>query len=164
MLSQAQIQKIWDLSDTIIYREAVEFIQRIVKQEGDPLPATQIHGLLNIAGSANYAQLEAFIIHQRDRDWAPRQRHIGAFYEELQKFFTTLKTQRLRREFHLLDEQASAQEWLRQIDILMIYLAREFIQHLLAENGLLLQAKDEQRFADKSRGFTNTRAQSRNPR
>ena len=110
MLSQAQIQKIWDLSDTIIYREAVEFIERIVKQEGDPLPATQIHGLLNIAGSANYAQLEAFIIHQRDRDWAPKQRHIGAFYEELQKFFTTLKTQRLRREFHLLDEQASAQD------------------------------------------------------
>ena len=34
MLSPEQMQNIWDLSDTIIYQEAVDFIQRMVKKEG----------------------------------------------------------------------------------------------------------------------------------
>ena len=66
MLSPEQMQNIWDLSDTIIYQEAVDFIQRLVKKEGyDPLPPSQVRGLLNITGSSSYSQIEQFIIHQR---------------------------------------------------------------------------------------------------
>jgi hypothetical protein len=146
VLSPEQMQKIWDLSDTVIYRESVEFIRKIVKKEGnDPLPTSQVRGLFNIAGSASYSQLETFILHQRDRDWAPRQRNVKVFYTELEKLFTNLRTQRLRREFHLVEDKATPQETRQQVDALMVYIAHEFIQHLIAENNLLAQEHEEQR-------------------
>lgn len=146
MLSPAQMQTIWDLSDTVIYREAVEFMHRLVKTDGnDPLPRSQVQGLLNITGSSSYSQIEQFILHQRDRQWTQRQRNIEVFYKELDKTFKALKTQRLRREFHLVDEKALPQKFLEQVDTLMVYIVREFLQHLIAENNLLLKEKEDQR-------------------
>jgi hypothetical protein len=146
MLSPAQMQKIWDLSDTVIYREAVEFIQRLVKTEGnDPLPPSQVRGLLNITGNSSYSQIEQFILHQRERDWTPRQKNIKVFYTELEKLLTLMRSRRLRSEFHLVDEQAKPQEFRQQVDTLMVYLVREFLQHLIAENNLLVQEKEAQR-------------------
>ncbi|GCE09296.1 hypothetical protein [Dictyobacter aurantiacus] len=145
MLSPEQMQKIWDISDTTIYREAVAFIHRLVKSEGyDPLPPSQVRGLLNITGNSSYTQIETFIIHQRDRDWTPRQRNIKVFYTELEKIFIAMRSQRLRREFHLVDEQAPPQVLRQQVDMLMVFIVREFLQHLIAENNVLVQEKKGQ--------------------
>ncbi len=48
-LQPAQLQKIWLLSDTVLYREAVDFVQNLVSRV-DPLPMSQVNGLLNITG------------------------------------------------------------------------------------------------------------------
>jgi hypothetical protein len=140
-LTNEQVQKISLLSDTVLYREAVAFMQRLVNELGcNPLPPTQINGLLHIADGANYAGLSTFVVHQRDRNWTGSKVDIRTFYVELEKMFSEMRRKRLSDEFSLATAATSNQEK----DEIMIALAREFIQHLVAENGLLVAtAKDE---------------------
>lgn len=52
MPTPVQLQKIWLLSDTVLYPEAITFIHKLVEeQECNPLPASQVSGLLSIAES-----------------------------------------------------------------------------------------------------------------
>lgn len=138
MPTHAQLQNIWLLSDTVLYPEAVAFMRRLVRdQECNPLPPSQVNGLLSIAESHQYDKLFGFVQHQRTRDWPPRQRDIKTFYTALEETLTNMQ-KRLRGDFHLVggarkpggQDDADEQE-------LMALLAREFIQHLVAENGLL---------------------------
>lgn len=146
MPSAEQLEQIAYLSDTVLYPEAVAFIRRLVQeQECSPLPASQVNGLLNITNTAKYAELDRFIKHQRDRDWPASRSNIKIFYTELEKTFTTMKNKRLRDEFHLLREGLSTREMSQQIDELMAALTRDFVQHLLAENGLLVVEQQEQK-------------------
>jgi len=138
MPSLEQLQKIWNLSDTVLYPEAVAFIRRLVnEQECSPLPTSQVMGLLNIANALSYGELERFIRHQRERDWQESKKDIKTLYTELEKLLTTMKNRRLKDEFHLLREGLSSREARQESDELMAMLSREFIQHLVAENGLL---------------------------
>jgi len=145
-LQPAQLQKIWLLSDTLLYPEAVDFMQRMVKQ-GDPLPMSQVNGLLNITASNNYAELLRFVLHQRDRNWPFPKMNIKRFYTSLEVVLGKMQRERLRSEFHLLQDVSgrSTDDIRQEIDALMALLAREFIQHVLAENGVLLQQAEEER-------------------
>ena len=106
MPTPAQLQHIWLLSDTVLYPEAVAFMRKLVqKQDCDPLPNAQGAGLLSIAESENYKELERFVKHQRDRNWPPSKRDIQTFYTELEERFSTMKNKRLRGEFHLLYDE-----------------------------------------------------------
>lgn len=136
MPTHAQLQKIWLLSDTVLYAEAVAFMRRLVRDQGcNPLPSAQVNGLLSIAESQRYDKLYEFVVHQRDRDWPPGKRDIKTFYTALEETLTNMQ-KRLRGNFHLVSgarksgDEADEQE-------LMALLAREFIQHIVAENGLL---------------------------
>ncbi len=138
MPTHTQLQKIWLLSDTVLYGEAVAFMRRLVRDQGcNPLPTSQVNGLLSIAESQMYDKLYEFVVHQRDRDWQPSKRDIKTFYTALEETLTNMQ-KRLRSDFHLLggarrsggQDEADEQE-------LMALLAREFIQHLVAENDLL---------------------------
>lgn len=138
MPSPEQLQKIRSLSDSVLYPEAVAFIRRLVnEQECSPLPASQVMGLLNIANAHSYSELERFIRHQRERDWQESKKDIRTLYEELQKFLTTMKNKRLKDEFHLASDGLSSREARQESDELMVLLSRDFIQHLVAENGML---------------------------
>jgi hypothetical protein len=146
-LTSAQLQKIWLLSDTVLYPEAISFMRKLAKDQGyNPLPAAQMNDLLNIAESARYKDLEAFVIHQRGRDW-PRSKHnIKTFYTELETYLTQMRVKRVRNEFHLLNNTPGGNsEIVQQVDALMASLSREFIQHLLAENGVLAVEMDERK-------------------
>lgn len=138
MLSPEQLQKIGSLSDSMLYPEAVAFIRRLVnEQECSPLPTSQVMGLLNIANAHSYSELERFIRHQRERDWQDSKKDIKVLYEELQKFLTTMKNKRIKDEFHLVSDGLSNREARQESDELMALLSRDFIQHLVAENGML---------------------------
>ena len=142
MPSSEKLQQLWNLSDSVLYREAVTFMQRLVNEQGSAtLPASQVTGLLNIANAASYAELERFIRHQQERNWPESKKDIKIFYAELEKWFTTVKNRRLRDEFHLVQEGRNSQETNQEIDELMALLAHDFIQHLVAENGLLAVKK-----------------------
>jgi hypothetical protein len=142
MPSQAQMDILWNISDTVLYPEAVAFIRHLVNdEECMPLPASQIIGLLNVANASSYMALDKFIKHQRDRNWPASKQDIKTLYTELEKLFTTIKNKRLRDEFHLIQTPPNSQE----ADEVMALVARDFIQHLIAENGLILAAKIAER-------------------
>jgi hypothetical protein len=148
MPSTAQLEKIWLLSDTILYPEAVSFIRKLVQdQQCDPLPASQVAGLLSIAESTRYDDLHRFILHQRDRNWPPSKRDIKTFYTALEETLSLMQRKRLKEEFHLVtgEQGRSVIEARQEQDELMALLAREFIQHLTAENGLLAAQLDDER-------------------
>ncbi|SRR6266566_4311742 len=148
MLSNAQLQKIYLLSDTVIYPEAVTFIRKLVQEQGcDPLPTSQVAGLLNIAEAVKYDELHRFVLHQRDRNWPPSKRDIKTFYTALEEVLSLMQRKRLKDEFHLMpDMQGRSMSEVRQeADELLGRLVREFIQHLVAENGVLAAQKTEER-------------------
>ncbi len=148
MPTPAQLQKIWLLSDIVLYPEAVSFMRKLVQdQECDPLPTSQVAGLLNIAESAQYDELYRFLVHQRDRNWPPSKRDIKTFYTALEEVLSLMQRKRLKDEFHLLvDERGRSVSDIRQeTAALMALLAREYIQHLLAENGALAAKLDDER-------------------
>ncbi len=144
MPTPAQLKKIWLLSDTVLYPEAVAFMHKHV-QESEALPTSQMTGLFNAAASEQYPALYQFVTHQRDRNWPNSKMHIKKFYTALEETLTRLHRTRLRNEFHLLEDAPgrSVSETRQEMDELMALLAREFIQHVLAENGVLLQAEEQ---------------------
>ena len=123
MISEQEQAQIRLLSDYELYPQAVELIKGI----GRPLPATQINGLLNVSLGCTYNELKSFVTFQHRRTtWGPKDQHIHEFYrrlalkiEDLEKVSRTIAKNR-----HKEDEQA-----------ISMALAREFIQHLLAENA-----------------------------
>ena len=91
-LSAAQLQKIWLLSDTVLYPEAVSFLHKLMReQECDPLPASQVAGLLSIADSQKYDELYRYVVHQRERDWPPARRDLKTFYTALEQVFSLMQ-------------------------------------------------------------------------
>ena len=159
MLTPAQLKKIWLLSDTVLYPEAVAFMQKHV-QGSEPLPNSQVTGLFNAAASEQYPALYQFVTHQRDRNWPFAKMHIKRFYTSLEETLTRLHRTRLSNEFHLLEDVPGrgVNETRQEMDEVMALLAREFIQHVLAENGVLLQAEEEQR-RQRARGGDGGRQQ-----
>lgn len=136
-LATEQIEKIWLVSDTVLYPEAVTFIRKFVlEDEYNPLPNNQSAGLLNIAEGAKYADLYTLVVHQRDRNWSGSKVDIKTFYTALEKYLAELKNHRLRDEFQLVTNRPTKSEAAAEIDELMLRLARDFIQHLIAENGV----------------------------
>ena len=150
MLSPEQLNTIWDLSDRVLYPEAVKFMRRLVdEEECSPLPASQVTGLFTIANASSYSELDRFIKHQCERNWPESKKDIKTVYTALQKVLTTMKNQRIKDEFHLTREGLSSREAGQEIDELMAILSRDFIQHLLAENGLLAVKKAAERARQK---------------
>lgn len=151
MPTLTQLQKIGLLSDTVLYPEAIAFIRRLVEKDGcNPLPTSQVNGLFSIAESSRYGELREFVEHQRDRDWPPSKRDIKTFYTRLEQEFTRLE-RRLDVEFHLTkDERGRIASDADQNEMLAL-LAREFIQHVIAENGVIAAHLDDQRRAKQYR-------------
>lgn len=163
MPTTAQLRNIWLISDTILYPEAVAFIRRLVRdQDCKPLPTSQVNGLLSIAEAASYATLSEFIVHQYSRNWPPRQRYIKTFYQALAEALANMQ-QRLRGDFHLIaGGRKPGQQNREEEHELMALLAREFIQHIIAENGLLAaQGERERRPPANQHQPTRTNAPSR---
>jgi hypothetical protein len=145
MPNPEQLQKLHYLSDNVLYPEAVNFIQQFVNEEdSSTLPASQVMGLLNIANASSYAELDRFIKHQRERNWTMSKSYIKTFYSELEKIFATLR-KRIRDEFDLLTYEPANKLAKQETDEIMALLARDFIQHLIAENGLLALERAKER-------------------
>jgi hypothetical protein len=145
MLSASQIEKIPLLSDTILYPEAVAFIRRMVRDEDClPLPTSQVMGLLNVAKAFKYSELYEYIKHQRDRSWPTSKSDIKKLYTDLEQLLTLMKNKRLKDDFHLTTEDLNPMETRQESDELMAQLAHDFIQHLVAENGMLASSQSKE--------------------
>jgi hypothetical protein len=128
MLSEQEQGEIRIVSDTALYPEALE----LMKGLGKTLPPTQINGLLNVSLANTYENLQRFVQHQSARStWASRDQHIPDFYKrfqqklkQIEKTYVPVVTRSRQEKPSHLDE-----------DAIKMALAREFIQHILAENA-----------------------------
>jgi hypothetical protein len=147
MLSQKHLQKIELLSDTVLYPESVAFVRRMIQKEKcNPLPATQVNGLLNIALTLNYGNVQHFVEHQRERNWPSSKRDIKTFYTHLEQELTRLE-QRLDTDFSLAKDEHGRRVSSEDEREMLGLLTREYIQHLLAENMLVeAELKERRRF------------------
>ena len=153
MFTISQIEKISLLSDTVLYPEAVAFIRRMVYEEDcTPLPTSQVMGLLNVAGAFKYSELHEYVKHQRDRNWPASKSDIKKLYADLEQMLTIMKNKRLKGDFHLTTDGLNPSEARQEVDELMAQLAHDFIQHLVAENGLLASRQAKDRMNARNRG------------
>jgi hypothetical protein len=146
MLTPEQELKISLLSDAVLYPEAVTFMGRL-----SPLPTSQIMGLLNNTHAPSYGQFYEYVIHQRDRNWEGAKRATKVFYTELEKTLSQMRKNRVIQEFRLLTPGRSSQQAKQEEDEVMTALAREFIQHLVAENNLRAALQKAEAQAQKNR-------------
>jgi hypothetical protein len=132
-LIEEQRKKIWLVSDTILYPEAVIFMRELVEhEEVKQLPKdAQMMGLLNIIKSSKYDDVLDYINHQIVRNVDK------VFYEKLLLALTTMQRKRMQEEFQLVIPQSTKQAENAEKKELMLLLAREFIQHIIAENDML---------------------------
>jgi hypothetical protein len=123
MITEQEQDTIRLLSDTELYDQAMHFMHGM----GRPLPAAQINGLLNIALNNSYDRLLEFIQHQYGR--CTVESEVRDFYSRLEQQFRALEA----RALTII--KARAQPSREDLQMLKMLLAREFIQHVLAENG-----------------------------
>lgn len=145
MVSQKHLQKIDLLSDTVLYPESVAFVRRMIQKEKcNPLPAAQVNGLLNIALTLNFDQVRSFVKHQRERNWPSNKRDIKTFYAQLETELARLE-QRFNSDFALAKDEHGRRVSDKDEREMLGMLAREYVQHLLAENMLVEAEQKEQR-------------------
>jgi 16S rRNA C1402 (ribose-2'-O) methylase RsmI len=140
-LTNEQRKKIYLLSDTVLYPEAVALTRELALDERvRQLPKdSQIMGLLNVSKSATYAEVLVFINRHIER-------HVDeVFYDNLRQKLNKIQKERLQNEFELVIPNSIKREEDTQKKELMLLLAREFIQHIIAETGI-------QRKGNKSNG------------
>ena len=148
MITEQEQEKIRLLSDIELYPQAIEFMHGVARQ----LPQTQINGLLNVSLANTYDQLEGFIEHQRTRTtWRREDIHIPDFYKRLAQKLKQLETTALS-----IMKVRTGQPSREDVQTLKMLLAREFIQHVLAENAYMGATRAFQH-AD----YDNTRNQGR---
>ncbi len=124
MITEHHLANIRLLSDNELYDEAVNLISRI----GGTIPSAQMNGLLNVTLARPFSKLEEFVKHQRERKtWPYKARYVPRFYSELSR-----KLENIEHYIPSITEQQDVSQEDKQT--LKMLLAREFIQHLLAEN------------------------------
>jgi hypothetical protein len=129
MITEEQLAKIRLLSDTELYPQAVEFMRGVARQ----LPPTQINGLLNVSLADTYDQLGKFIEQQGNRTtWRREDTHIPDFYKRLAR-----KLKDLEKEALSIMKSRAGQPSPEDMQALKMLIAREFIQHVLAENAYM---------------------------
>jgi hypothetical protein len=131
-MTMVDLRKINLLSDTILYREAKEFVKEFVQERIMP-DSRQLTGLATF--SRDWNELLTYVKHQAARDWGKRD-YYQRFYDDLRKYLHDPKTglrQRIKTEFTLIAEGLTKREETAALDTWAQALAQEFIQHLVAE-------------------------------
>ncbi len=142
------------LSDTELYPQAVQFMRGVART----LPATQINGLLNVSLYSTYDKLTWFIEHQRTRTtWRREDSHIPDFYHRLAQKLKQLETTALS-----IMKTKAGQQSQEDLQTLKMLLAREFIQHLLAENSYMMAERSFQNDEQRNTPANQGRQQGRN--
>ena len=121
------------LSDIYLYPEATDLLRRYqVKHE---LPKNQqLIGLLTF--SRTWDELLTYVNHQEERDWGRREEHYKEFYAVLRRYLKDPKSGlylRIKTQFNLIPDGLTKNETRVIYDVWSDALAREFIQHLVAE-------------------------------
>ena len=126
-----QAQKIRLLSDGELYRDAVDLV---AKHAHLKVSNSQLSGLQNAVGASDWGEIFRYIDNRLDRNTTSEE--LKNFYQHLKQDLNKLKT--IVEETQLVvkpEEMGRAQrrQVSAEIDQYAYLLAKEFIQHLVAE-------------------------------
>ena len=119
------------MSDTVFYKEAVDFAQ-----EHGPIGMKQLVSLMGF--SRSWDDLIKHVRHQVGRDWVNRE-EVKQFYIELQRYLSDSRrglVQRVKTEFNAGIREFGGDTPTRAPEYWAQLFAQEFMQHLVAEARL----------------------------
>ena len=126
-----QAQKIRLLSDGELYRDAVDLA---AKHAHSKISSSQLNGLWNAVGASDWSEIFRYIDNRLGRDTTSKE--LKNFYQHLKNDLNKLKT--IVEETQLVVKpkeigRAQRRQVRAEIDWHAYLLAKEFIQHLVAE-------------------------------
>ena len=126
-----QAQKIRLLSDGDLYDEAVDFVKT---RCGSKVSITQLRGLENTVRSDDWVEIFRYIDNRLGRDTTSDK--LGEFYESLKNYLNELLAKVEETQLVVKPEKmgrAQRRQMNEEIRWYAYLLAKEFIQHLVAE-------------------------------
>lgn len=126
-----QAQKIHLLSDGELYHDAVNFAKEHVNSK---VSETQLRGLQNAVGAGDSAEIFRYIDNRLGRDTTSE--GLKKFYDELKNYLKGLPEQVEETQLVVRPEKmgrAQRRQVNEEINGYAYFLAKEFIQHLVAE-------------------------------
>ncbi|RME70870.1 MAG: hypothetical protein D6784_16000 [Chloroflexi bacterium] len=128
--SSEQLQKIRLLSDEELYRMACQFIA-----ENGAVDSNKQAVSLGMH-TQDWDDLEWYVNHQAGRDWKSQKKYAGykQFFQNLKKQMAELRTKVEKEWFPPPPEYKTRNERKAWVNHFTILVAREFLQHLEAEN------------------------------
>jgi hypothetical protein len=113
------------LSDSVLYKRALDFVASVPAVENK-----QVNSLLEF--SRTIFDLLEYVQHQRDRKWSDRESNMKKFYTAL--YDAVFRIVRDTKDlWKFVPADVSEVEAQKRTSIFATLLAREFIQHLVAE-------------------------------
>ncbi len=125
----AQLQKIRMLSDGELYQMACRFVD----ENGTIDSKKQVVSL--VAHTQTWDDLIAFVNHQAGRDWESQRRYAGykQFFQALKDYLNALP-KKISTEWFPVNPEFTKKQRRNWKNYFAILVAREFLQHLEAEN------------------------------
>lgn len=129
-LSPEQRKNIRLLSDGEMYRDAISLANEQEEIIAYRQFGHQLSGLGEYARS--FSELDEFVTHQVERDWEGKSQSFQGFYAALKGYLSDLRDD-VQDKYGFVPDGLTKRETREQIDFFAGLLAREFVQHLVAE-------------------------------
>ena len=127
-----QVQKICLLSDGELYENAVDFVKTYYSPK--KVSKSQLNGLQNTVGASDWNEIFRYINNRLARSTTTED--LKSFYGALKDFLNSLRSKVQEAQFVIKPEKttrAQDREVNKEIDRYAYLLAKEYIQHLIAE-------------------------------
>ena len=127
-----QVQKICLLSDGELYKNAVDFVKTYYSPK--KVSKAQLSGLQNAVGASDLHEIFRYINNRLARNTTPED--LKSFYGALKDSLNSLRSKVQEVQFVVKPEKTTRtqdREVNKEIDRYAYLLAKEYIQHLIAE-------------------------------
>ena len=131
-MTTEQGQKIRLLSDGELYKNAVDFVKTHYSPK--KVSKAQLNGLQNAVGAGEWHEIFSYINNRLDRNTTPED--LKSFYGALKDSLNSLHSKVQEVQFVVKPEKttrAEERQVKKKIDRYAYLLAKEYIQHLIAE-------------------------------
>ena len=143
-----QAQKIRLLSDRKLYSKAVKFVAEHLAYIHSKVSKTQLSGLQNAVGASDWAEIDGYIKNRLNRNTTSDE--LKNFYQDLKDYLDEQLYGQVEKHFEI--EGSNRTEKTQAKRQYAYLLAKEFIQHLVAETNY------QRQIGEKPRGQTGKRS------
>ena len=131
VVTTEQVRKICLLSDVELYENAVDFVETYYSHR---VSKVQLSGLQNAVGAGDWNEIFRYIDNRLERSTTTED--LKNFYQALKNYLNGLPSKVQEAQFVVKSEKttrAQVREMNKEINQYAYLLAKEYIQHLIAE-------------------------------